>query len=89
MDSEKKLVVQNEACVKRASCYHKNEDGKNIVIGCVTEGGQAEIETVVIRDGDTVDEGFILRGTENLYQVSHRKKISYANYYLNEYNLTY
>lgn len=45
-----------------------NKDGKNIVIGCVTEGGQAEIETVVIRDGDTVDEGFILRGTENLYQ---------------------
>ena len=32
MDSEKKLVAQNEACVKRAPCYHKNEDGRNIVI---------------------------------------------------------
>merc|ERR1711982_116912 len=40
----------------------------NVVIGCITEGGQAEVETVVVRDGDTVDEGFILRGTEHLYQ---------------------
>jgi len=45
-----------------------NKDGKNIVLGCITEGGQAVVETVVIRDGDTVDEGFILRGTEHLYQ---------------------
>jgi len=45
-----------------------NKAGKNIVIGCATEGGQADIETVVIRDGETVDEGFVLRGTENLYQ---------------------
>jgi len=45
-----------------------NKAGKNMVIGCITGGGQAEVETVVVRDGDTVDEGFILRGTEHLYQ---------------------
>ena len=34
MESEKKLVADNEGCFNHVSCYHKTEDGRHIFIWC-------------------------------------------------------
>merc|ERR1712157_238050 len=45
-----------------------NKDGKNLIISCITRDGATNVDSVTIRDGDIVDQGFQHLGTENYYQ---------------------
>lgn len=66
IEEEEEVMEESSNGLRFLLCV--NKEGINMVFACLTEGGDTNIETIVMRDGVDVEDGFNIRGTENLYQ---------------------